>query len=371
MAPQLILFTLIPSLSTSRLVLVVSLGLSIFFVGSLRAVAHRFRDVEALRRELRIAIVGHANRIDGAEEAMRMLPNARVFRLPLNDLDVSLGAAARRGQAGIEALPWFGQAVAWDCETLIFTEIVAPEILPNLLAAGSRFGIKIAFAPPRVRAHAYSLSLEMAGQQALIVPRPLHATTPSAQRSKRVFDCWIAATALLAFLPVMAVVALALVFEGAGPILYRQIRVGRNGRHFEIFKFRTMRVDAEAAGAQLAVRNDSRVTKLGRFLRRTSLDELPQLLNVIRGDMSIVGPRPERPVFAEVYRGRFPRYEERHLVQPGITGWAQVHLSRVLAAEDVVEKLAHDLFYVENWSLFMDINVVFKTAAEVLFHRAA
>ncbi len=371
MAPQLVLFTIVPSLSTSRLTLTISLGLSILLVGAVRAVAHRLRDVESLRRQTRIAIVGHSTRIDGADEAMRMVPNARIFRLSVNNLDEALPFAAKYGRAAIEGLPWFAQAVAWDCDTLIFTEMIAPEVLPDLLAAGERFGLKIAFAPPRVRCHAYSLTLEVVGEQALIVPKPLRATTLPSRRLKRGFDLALGSFALLVFAPVMAVIALALVLEGAGPVLYKQTRVGRFGRPFQICKFRSMRVDAEAAGAQLATRGDARVTKLGRILRRTSLDELPQIFNVLAGEMSVVGPRPERPVFAEIYRERFARYEERHLVQPGITGWAQVNISRVLAADDIGQKLANDLFYVENWSLFMDVSVIFKTAAEVLFHRAA
>jgi lipopolysaccharide/colanic/teichoic acid biosynthesis glycosyltransferase len=169
----------------------------------------------------------------------------------------------------------------------------------------------------------------------------------------------------------LAVTLLLLTFDRSGPILYRQVRLGRNGKPFNILKFRTMRVDAEANGAQFAVKGDPRVTKLGRLLRRTSLDELPQIFNVLRNDMSIVGPRPERPVFVEEFRRKFKHYDERHLVKPGITGWSQVNMRRVLQSDDVAEKLKHDLFYVENWSPFLDLSVITKTALEFLFHRAA
>ena len=170
----------------------------------------------------------------------------------------------------------------------------------------------------------------------------------------------------------MALAAIAIYLEDGRPLLYRQARVGVNGQIFEILKFRSMRVNAESqTGPVWARHGDGRVTKVGAILRRTSMDELPQLINVLRGEMSIVGPRPERPVFVEAFRTVLPRYDERHLVRPGITGWSQVHMKRVLGPSQVGEKLSYDLFYVENWGLFMDISVVFKTAVEFLFHRAA
>jgi lipopolysaccharide/colanic/teichoic acid biosynthesis glycosyltransferase len=153
--------------------------------------------------------------------------------------------------------------------------------------------------------------------------------------------------------------------------MYRQERVGRDGHTFNMLKFRSMRLDAEKDGAKLATAGDDRCTRVGKFIRRTSLDELPQLFNVLRGDMSVVGPRPERPVFVQRFEQDHPRYSERHLVAPGITGWSQVYGKRVVGFEDVPDKLRGDLFYVENWSLFMDVAVCLKTAAEVLFHRAA
>ncbi len=133
-----------------------------------------------------------------------------------------------------------------------------------------------------------------------------------------------------------------------------------------------MRVDAEAeSGPTWAKQGESRVTRFGRWLRRTSIDELPQLLNVLRGEMSLIGPRPERPFYVEQFRARVPRYDERHLVRPGITGWAQVNMRRILDPSAATEKLAYDLFYLEHWSLFLDATILLKTAAEFLFHDAA
>jgi lipopolysaccharide/colanic/teichoic acid biosynthesis glycosyltransferase len=169
----------------------------------------------------------------------------------------------------------------------------------------------------------------------------------------------------------MLLVAAAISIEDGEPVLYRQERVGRDGKTFQILKFRSMGLNAEKDGATFATVGDARVTRVGKFIRRTSLDELPQLFNVLKGDMSIVGPRPERPVFVNQFEEKYPRYAERHLMPPGITGWSQVYGKRVVGFDDVPDKLRGDLFYVENWSLFMDVAVCLKTAAEVLFHKAA
>ncbi len=366
-APVLIFFSIFPLISTSRVVVIFGLIFAIAFVGTARAIAHRIRDAMILARPRRIAVVGHPTRLEYAEDAMRTLPNARVFRLSVANID-AVGALTADAVA---ALPWFEAAVAWRCDTLVFTEILAPSMMPQILAAAQRVGMTIAFAPPRIRVQAYDLTMESIGKQALIVARPLRATQPGAILGKRLFDLTIAAIAVVFFAPVMAAVAAAIAIEDGEPVLYRQERVGRDGKTFEILKFRSMGLDAEKDGARLASAGDVRVTRVGKFIRRMSLDELPQLFNVLRGDMSVVGPRPERPVFVQEFEKKYPRYTERHLVPPGITGWAQVYGKRVLNFDDVPDKLRADLFYVENWSLFMDVAICLKTAAEVLFHKAA
>ncbi|HEY4439586.1 MAG TPA: sugar transferase [Candidatus Elarobacter sp.] len=366
-APVLIVFTLWPLISTSRVVAIFGLLFAIAMVGSARAIAHRVRDTLALAYPRRIAVVGHPSRLDAAEDALRSLPNGRIYRIGVSNFD----DVTAMSPEGIESLPWFHHAVNWGCDTIVFTEILAPSLMPYLLRAAERVGITIAFAPPRVRVHAYDLELQTVGKQALIVAKPLRSTTPGARLGKRIFDLAVAAFALVVFAPAMIASAIAILIEDGGPVLYRQERVGRDGTTFQILKFRSMRTDAEKDGAKLATIGDARVTRVGKFLRRTSLDELPQLFNVLRGEMSVVGPRPERPVFVEQFEQQYPRYAERHLVAPGITGWAQIYGKRVLGFDDVPEKLSGDLFYVENWTPFMDVAVCLKTAAEVLFHRAA
>ena len=172
---------------------------------------------------------------------------------------------------------------------------------------------------------------------------------------------------LLIAAPVMLLVALAVRLTSPGPVLFRQTRVGLNGRHFTLYKFRSMRVDAEArTGAVWATKNDPRVTAIGGFLRRSRLDELPQLFNVLRGDMVIVGPRPERPEFVNVLSEQIPFYRQRHCVKPGVTGWAQINYKYGETFEDTVIKLEYDLYYIKNVSFTLDLYVVFHTLKVML-----
>ena len=158
----------------------------------------------------------------------------------------------------------------------------------------------------------------------------------------------------------------------SAPILYRQRRVGQHGRVFDVMKFRSMRVDAEKPGqAQWAVANDPRVTRVGSFIRKTRLDELPQLFNVLRGDMSFVGPRPERPEFVEHLEQTIPYYRERHTVKPGITGWAQLCYPYGASEKDALEKLQYDLYYVKNRSLVFDLAIIVQTVEVVLWGKGA
>ncbi|MFT4802032.1 MAG: exopolysaccharide biosynthesis polyprenyl glycosylphosphotransferase [Flavobacteriaceae bacterium] len=159
------------------------------------------------------------------------------------------------------------------------------------------------------------------------------------------------------------------VLANKGPFFYTQERVGRNGTYFKIYKLRSMITDAEKDGAAYASKNDYRVTKFGRFLRKSRLDEIPQFINVIKGDMSVIGPRPERPVFVKELSKKIPFYEVRHIVKPGVTGWAQVNTSYGATENDALEKLQYDLFYIKHRSLFLDISIVFKTLSTIIFYR--
>lgn len=183
---------------------------------------------------------------------------------------------------------------------------------------------------------------------------------------KRAADVILAALVLLMAAPVMAAAAIAVRLDSCGPILYRQTRTGMGGRTFTIAKFRSMRTDAEAGGAKWAMANDPRVTRIGRFLRRSRVDELPQLWNVLRGDMSMIGPRPERPEFNQQLEQQIPWYDLRHLVKPGLSGWAQVNYPYGASVEDALRKLEFDLYYIKNQSFVLDTIIVLRTIRVVL-----
>ncbi len=191
---------------------------------------------------------------------------------------------------------------------------------------------------------------------------PLHGLSVGL---KRVFDLVAGSIALILVSPLMALVALLIRLEDKGPVFYRQERMGLDGRAFEILKFRSMRVDAEAAsGAVWADKDDPRRTRIGSFIRAWSIDELPQLWNVIRGEMSLVGPRPERPNFVEQFRDEYPHYMLRHKVRAGMTGWAQVHGWR--GNTSIRMRIEHDLYYIENWSMLLDVKILFLTVMKGL-----
>ncbi len=191
--------------------------------------------------------------------------------------------------------------------------------------------------------------------------------------SKRMFDIAASSVILALASPLILIAAVVVYLESGGrdPIFYRQERVGRNGRIFEVIKFRSMRVDAEKHGVQWAKKNDPRVTAVGGFLRKTRIDELPQLFNVFRGDMSFVGPRPERPQFVEELNTQIPYFAMRHRVNPGITGWAQVSYPYGASLRDAKEKLQYDLYYIKNYSLFLDLTIIFQTMQVVLWGQGA
>jgi sugar transferase (PEP-CTERM system associated) len=189
---------------------------------------------------------------------------------------------------------------------------------------------------------------------------------------KRTFDITVALALVVIFLPLMSLVALLIMLEGGGPVIYRQERVGLRGVPFVVLKFRSMQKDAESDGtARWAAPKDSRVTALGRVLRRSRIDELPQLFNVLKGEMSFVGPRPERPVFVTMLTEQIPYYAVRHSVKPGITGWAQVRYSYGATVEQSVKKLEYDLYYVKNNTLFLDLLVLLETVRVVLLGEGA
>ena len=183
----------------------------------------------------------------------------------------------------------------------------------------------------------------------------------------RGLDIVASLTLLLLTLPLLAVVMLAIKFDSRGPIFYRQERVGRHHRSFHIWKLRSMTVDAEKPGAAVwAAVGDSRVTRVGRFIRLTRIDEIPQAINILRGEMAFVGPRPERPAFVAQLTAAIPHYADRAAVRPGLTGWAQVKYPYGASIEEARDKLTYDLWYIRERSLWLDLRIIFATAGVVL-----
>lgn len=194
---------------------------------------------------------------------------------------------------------------------------------------------------------------------------------PSQQIARRIVSTVTAAIGLLLFLPFFPFVVLMVRMSSPGPIFFRQTRVGMGGRNFSVYKFRTMRTDAEAAGAKWATKNDPRVTRVGMFMRKTRLDEVPQLWNVLRGDMGFVGPRPERPEFVPWLSEQIPYFDLRHMIRPGLTGWAQVRYGYGATLAQSREKLEFDLYYIKHMTLGLDLLIMFETIKTIIRRQGA
>ena len=188
-------------------------------------------------------------------------------------------------------------------------------------------------------------------------------------RVKRLIDLILSSVLLAISAPLVVFFGLLIKLTSKGPMFFKQTRVGFKSELFTIYKLRTMAIDAEASGAQWAKKNDSRITPLGRFLRQTRIDELPQCWNVLKGNMSFVGPRPERPEFTKELTEKIPYYDLRHLVKPGLTGWAQVNYPYGASIEDSLKKLQYELYYIKNQTLLLDLNIMLRTLITV-FQRA-
>jgi sugar transferase (PEP-CTERM system associated) len=189
---------------------------------------------------------------------------------------------------------------------------------------------------------------------------------------KTAMDLFISCICLIILLPIMALIVVAIKIGSSGPVFYRQKRVGQKGKTFVLLKFRSMKEDAEKeTGPVWAEEKDQRVTRIGKVLRKLRLDEIPQMINVLRGEMSFVGPRPERPHFVKHLTDEIPFYEKRHAVKPGITGWAQIEYPYGASEKDALEKLKYDLYYIKNMSLFLDLFILFRTIKIALFGNGA
>jgi len=247
--------------------------------------------------------------------------------------------------AAIGCVACLGLVIAPPFMRRLGRNLLVASAAPGLFNSGQRFG--------RVEPSTFSES-DLIRAEAVRAPG-------FARASKRAFDITAALSLIILFSWLLVLTAIAIRLDSAGPSLYRQRRVGKDGKEFDIYKFRSMRSDAEKNGAQWAATDDDRITRIGRFIRRTRIDEIPQAFNILKGEMSFVGPRPERPEFVALLEREIPHYHDRHVVKPGITGWAQVRHSYTASVDGAREKLCYDLFYVKHFSLLLDLLIVLMT----------
>ncbi len=243
----------------------------------------------------------------------------------------------------------------------VFIDLPIEEIqnIVKIIQKTEKEGVSVYVSPRVIPTTLLNPSLEMMGNIPLIVIHPQDLPLIG-KIVKTTMDLTLSFLAVILLSPLLVLIALLIKITSTGPVLYKQLRVGLDGKEFMIFKFRSMRKDAESRGEPVwATQDDDRVTRIGSILRRTNLDELPQLFNVLTNTMSLVGPRPERPHFVNKFKDEIERYAHKHWVKPGITGWAQVNGWR--GDTDIEERIRHDIYYIENWSLWMDVKILFMT----------
>jgi sugar transferase (PEP-CTERM system associated) len=365
-----LLYFLFPRLLLSRGVFIIGMILAIGFVVSTRRLLDKAWQLTAPVKGLLILGTGQLA-IETARELKRR-----------GDLNIKLhgfvSGSSANGQGGeIFGYPVVGSAAnlealahEWGISRLIVALEDRRGALPIRELVTLRVqGLRVDDAPTLLSELTGRVSLRAIKPSWLVFSEGFHRSKWN-EVLKRILDLFFGILGFVLSLPLMAIVALMVRLDSKGPILYRQTRVARMGKSFEVLKFRSMRPDAEKhSGAQWANENDPRITRIGRFMRKYRLDELPQFWNVIRGEMSFVGPRPERPVFVAELRKSIPYYDERHSVRPGITGWAQVQYCYGASIDDAFNKLEYDLFYLKNMSLAFDLAIIFQTIKIVIGGR--
>jgi sugar transferase (PEP-CTERM system associated) len=362
-----LLYFLFPSLLIRRGVFFIGMSLIVFFEFSLRILLDKIWRVAATEH---IAILGTQGLSIAVARELGKRDDLNVHLAGFVDMQPGNASADSR----LFHYPIIGSVD--DLESIVQTH----QISRIVVALQERRGALPTAALVRLRVQGIVIEEAQCAVSALTGRVWLEAVRPSwfvfsegFHRSratlvfKRLLDIAFSVIGLVLSAPICLLVAVLIKLDSKGPILYRQERVGWKGRTFHVLKFRSMRVDAEAhSGAQWAHKNDSRVTRIGKYLRKFRIDELPQFLNVIRGEMSFVGPRPERPVFVEQLRTEIPYYDERHSVRPGLTGWAQVNYPYGASVADAYRKLEYDLFYLKHMSTLFDCAIVFRTIRTVI-----
>lgn len=352
-------FQVTPFLSVATSAFAPAFGLAVVGVTGARLAYLRWNDARAGKR--RILVIG-AGKLASKLETLAARANGRraleiVGYLPVDGLRETKDTRVLIDAASVEAA-----VRKHDVDEIVVAVRDRRACLPmtDLLACKLK-GTKIMDLPTFFERETGRLEIDALNPGWLIFSDGFEQS-PYKRALKRAFDIAASTVVLLLAWPIMLATAIWIYLEDQGPIFYRQERVGEDGAGFELIKFRSMRVDAEGSGVpQWAKKNDDRVTRVGRVIRKIRVDELPQVLNVLKGEMSFVGPRPERPYFVNQLNRTVPYYACRHAVKPGITGWAQVRYPYGASVEDAVQKLQYDLYYVKNNSLFLDVIILFQT----------
>ncbi len=367
-----LIFYIIPELHVGRGIFMISTIVSLGLVVSLRFVFLQTIDRDRLKRRVLVYGSGaRAQRIAQYLQSAEQKPGLKVlgFVHVEGDRDILDPALIRYPKSSLVDFAKKRRVdeivVAVDDRRISFP-------IDDLLECRMK-GIDVRDLPTFLERETGKISLELITPSWLIFSDGFRHSSLSVY-IKTTFDLFLSSVLFLLTLPVMILTAIAIKLEGGwkGRVLYRQVRVGQAERHFEIYKFRSMVENAESDGqAQWAAVNDPRVTRVGAIIRKFRIDELPQILNVLRGEMSFVGPRPERPEFIEALRKKFPYYSERHHVKPGITGWAQLKYPYGDTDRDAMEKLKYDLYYAKHYSLLFDLLILILTVEVILFRKGA
>jgi sugar transferase (PEP-CTERM system associated) len=367
----LVLFYAVPQTYVGRGPMALTLGIGFIALLSLRLAMQNLLQVDALRQ--RVLVFGAGNNANLINRRMRRQADRKSF--------VIVGFVPIPGQPVVvreeDLLASDCQSLATLVEQLEVDEvIIAPDERRGALPMEEmlkcvQYGVSVVDLSTFFERESGTVQLSVVDPSWLVFSGGFDYSMPR-RFSKRVFDLSAALLLLAIAWPLMLLVALAVYLESGGPVLYKQVRVGERGRHFELIKFRSMRQDAEKGGVAVwASKDDDRTTRVGKFIRLTRLDELPQLFAVIRGNMSFVGPRPERPHFVDMLNDQVRYYGVRHSIKPGLTGWAQLRYPYGASVQDAEEKLKFDLFYVKNHGLVFDMMILLQTVEVVLFGRGA
>lgn len=368
----LVLYYLVPQIETGRGVLALALAIGFLVVLVFRLFFARLVDVETLKQ--RVLVVGAGERAAMIEHRLRRRADRRAFKL-VGYVHYGNSAAAVDSDKLVSiGMPLAQWAVSHRIDEIVFGPDDRRDALPmeDLLQC-QQLGIRIVDIVTFFEREAGKIKLALVDPSWLVFSGGFN-NSPLRILGKRAFDVFVSVVMLALTWPLLVLVAAAIRVEsGPGnPILYRQERVGLLGKTFYLVKFRSMRTDAEKDGvARWSSTNDSRVTRVGRFIRRTRLDELPQLWNILCGNMSIVGPRPERPEFVREFDESLRYYRLRHCVRPGLAGWAQLCYTYGASKQDAEEKLKYDLFYVKNHNLLFDLLILVQTLEVVIFGRTS